>query len=301
MGKFHLPPSTLLDVMLINVIGGAQCPPPPGWNRVKNIIFNVIYRPLDGDIKSFESYLFNFLTSINKAHKNIVLIGDFNLNLLDFNKSKIVQSYVDIMFQFGLISLINCPSRVVKNSFSARDHIMTDLIDKKCETGIIKTDLSDHFPILVNFDLKEPTPNKKTENDFFYKRSFDKTSINKFKMRLKEVNWTILDSLENPCEAFDRFMEIIRNLYEESFPNKKVKTKHKKTSKGIRYLILSSLCFQPRATFLVLLLMNYKVSLHFLVIRDFLFFHMFQRVHFILSGIQPIFQIVHLICLCPQS
>ena len=134
------------------------------------------------------------------------------------------------MFQFGLISLINSPTRVVKNSFSAIDHIMTNLIDKKCETGIIKTDLSDHFPIFVNFDLKEPTPNKKTENDFFYKRSFDETSINKFKMRLKEVNWTILDSLENPCKAFDRFMEIIGNLYEESFPNKEVKTKHKKTS-----------------------------------------------------------------------
>ena len=60
--------------------------------------------------------------------KEMILIGDFNINLLDFDKNKIFQSFVNLMFQFGMISTINKPTRVVRHTATAIDHEFTNTI-----------------------------------------------------------------------------------------------------------------------------------------------------------------------------
>ena len=45
------------------------------------------------------------------TNKELVLVGDFNINFLDFNESKMVQSFVNLMFRHGLISTVNKPTR----------------------------------------------------------------------------------------------------------------------------------------------------------------------------------------------
>ena len=52
------------------------------------------------------------------------------------------------MFRFGMIPTINKPTRVTRQTASAIDHIMTNsIMDTGFKSGIIKTDISDHFPI----------------------------------------------------------------------------------------------------------------------------------------------------------
>ena len=41
----------------------------------------------------------------------MIPIGDFNINLFDFDKNKRVQSFVNLMFRFGMIPTINKPTR----------------------------------------------------------------------------------------------------------------------------------------------------------------------------------------------
>ena len=60
--------------------------------------------------------------------KEMILIGDFNINLLDFDKNKIFQSFVNLMFQFGMISTINKPTRVARHTATAIDHEFTNTI-----------------------------------------------------------------------------------------------------------------------------------------------------------------------------
>ena len=52
------------------------------------------------------------------------------------------------MFRFGMIPTINKPTCVTRQTPSAIDHIITNsIMHTGFKSGIIKTDISDHFPI----------------------------------------------------------------------------------------------------------------------------------------------------------
>ena len=63
-----------------------------------------------------------------------------------------VQCFVNLMFRHGLIPTLNKPTRVTRNAATATDHIITNsVVDAEFKTGIIKTDISNHFPIFFIF------------------------------------------------------------------------------------------------------------------------------------------------------
>ena len=80
------------------------------------------------------------------------MAGDFDINVLDFNGSKMVQNFVNLMFRHALIPTRNKPTSVTRNTAIAIDHIITNsAINAEFKTGIIKTDISNHFPIFFTF------------------------------------------------------------------------------------------------------------------------------------------------------
>ena len=95
---------------------------------VKNIIFNIVYRPPDGDLEVCENYFQSILSHNSIRNKNVILAGDFNINVLDFEQNKKVQNFVNLMFQFGLVPTINKSTRVTNKTISAIDHIITSSI-----------------------------------------------------------------------------------------------------------------------------------------------------------------------------
>ena len=86
--------------------------------KSKNMILNTIYRSPNGDMKQFETYFKDVFSKNGKNLKNIVLAGDFNID------------------------------HIITNS-------VTGLNDFK--SAMIKTDLSDHFPIVFAIKTNETT------------------------------------------------------------------------------------------------------------------------------------------------
>ena len=80
-------------------------------SETRNIIFNVIYRPPNGDLNVCET----FFKKILSANKTFFLAGEFNINLFDFETNKKVQSFVNLMFEFSMIPTINKPTGVTKH------------------------------------------------------------------------------------------------------------------------------------------------------------------------------------------
>ena len=78
----------------------------------------------------------------------MILAGDFNINVLDFEQNKKVQNFVNLMFQFGLVPTSNKPTRLTNKTISATDHTITNSIyNNDFKTAIIRIDISDHFQI----------------------------------------------------------------------------------------------------------------------------------------------------------
>ena len=76
-------------------------------NDAKNIVFNIVCRPPDGDLAVCEKLFQSILSNDSVRNKCVILAGGFNINELDFESNKKVQNFVNLMFQLGLVPTIN--------------------------------------------------------------------------------------------------------------------------------------------------------------------------------------------------
>ena len=156
--------------------------------KASNLIFNAIYRPPTGDIKIFEQFCKDIFSK-NQNMKHMMFAGDFNMNVLDYEYNGKVKSFFDLMYQRNLIPTINKPTRVGKNSATAIDHIITDCV-LTCDfkTAILKTDLTDHFPIVIALKNDGPSHQHSKTTKHKYKRSYNEENIKAFNHRLLSIN-----------------------------------------------------------------------------------------------------------------
>ena len=113
--------------------------------------------------------------------KNIILAGDFNINFLDFQTNKNVQDFLNLMFR-NMIPLTNKPTWVTRHSANAIDYIITNSVTghNDFKSAIIKTDLSDNFPIVFTTKTNETFQRPVVKST--YKPSYCKKNIDKFKI-----------------------------------------------------------------------------------------------------------------------
>ena len=200
--------------------------------KSKNIILNTIYWPPNGDMKQCETYFNDFFSKNGKNRKNIVLAGDFHINFLDFETNKNVQNFLNLMFRYNMIPLTNKPTRVTRHSANATDHIITNSVTghNDFNSAIIKTDLSDHFPIAFAIKTNETTQRPVVKST--YKRSYCEKNIDKFKNILHNRNWDDIKKNEDPNKAYKYFLNIFIDICDKSFPKSEVKL----NSRAIRAL-----------------------------------------------------------------
>ena len=144
-----------------------------------NIIINTCYRAPNSKITPLKKHITHIFNKLLKANKKIFFVGDFNINSLDYSTNSKVKQFINHMFSKGMLSVINKPTRVLKNSMTCIDHIYTNsFINQELFSGIIKTDISDHFPVfIVDKNLKTTNYQNTIKKQI---RVFNDTSIIKF-------------------------------------------------------------------------------------------------------------------------
>ena len=98
-----------------------------------------------------------------------------------------------------MVPVLNKPTRVTKNTATAIDHIITNqLLHRTINTGIIKLDISNHFPIfLIAETEKRITPEEKVQ---MTKRLTNNKTKTKLKNALQEMTWDdVISSKQTDC------------------------------------------------------------------------------------------------------
>ena len=112
--------------------------------KAKNILITCCYKPPSGDTEALNNYLKCILTKANREGKKSFILGDFNVNCLNYYDDSTVRKFYDEIYKQGAIPLINRPTRVTKSSATLIDNIITNSIfESTLKKGIIKTDISD--------------------------------------------------------------------------------------------------------------------------------------------------------------
>ena len=99
-------------------------------------------RPPKGVIEMFERFLKEILKKTKKNLKLFHIAGDVNLFIPDHDKCCKVHNFFNLLYENGMIPVINKPTRVTRKTAAAIDHILTNqFINVNFKTGIFKTDI----------------------------------------------------------------------------------------------------------------------------------------------------------------
>ena len=114
--------------------------------------------------------------------------------------------------------LINIPTRITQNNASLLDNIYaTD--PQVGNNGVLTSDISDHYSIFTIRQDVEP----KILDKYRYKREFTNKNFSKFKKKLCNLDWNTTLISDSAKLDFSCFFSIITDLFNSSFPVKKIK------------------------------------------------------------------------------
>jgi len=196
-----------------------------------NIIVGIIYKPDYVVFDDFISTLNNTVNSINKEKKRCYIMGDFNLDLLKYDSSREIATFVNMMYSNHFPPCIDKPTRVhVRGpnniTISCIDNIFTNDFLNSVKSGVIVTDLSDHFPTFTittndtpnkNMFSSEPAPVRRS-------RQMQPENINGLKNALSLTDWNSILNENNPDLAYDLLQNKTHSLLNIHCPfkNKKI-------------------------------------------------------------------------------
>ena len=114
----------------------------------KIIILGVIYRPPNTNISRFNEKI-NCIMDVIKKKKSCYMMGDYNINIMNYETHSLTGEFVDVMSSNAFMPLITRPTRVTATSANLIDNIFTNNFENFRDyfQGILVTDISDHYPV----------------------------------------------------------------------------------------------------------------------------------------------------------
>ena len=193
-------------------------------NLKRNFVIGVIYRPPDRPLGIFTEDMLALLDTLNRSNKPTVLLGDFNIDLVRYHSNNNVGAFMDAMFSNSFIPLITKPTRITDSTSTLIDNIFCNDISLFTMSGILVSDVSDHFPIF-SFVRTRWDYSQNYDKDYIVKRNMSENSFNSFIEKLNNYHWDHFYSISDVNEACNTFIDVINKLYDEMCPLKKVKIK----------------------------------------------------------------------------
>ena len=194
----------------------------------KNIVIGIIYRPPSQNVNVFLSHYNDLMAKISKENKICYLMGDFNLNLLNYDNHTLTGEFLDGIYSNSFIPLITRPTRITAHTSTLIDYIFTNNFCSNLVSGLLFTDISDHLPVFV-INSEDMNVCQKTKK--INVRDKNKTNMNKFIEQLGCVNWSCLESYDDPCNSYNKFLAEYTKVYNTCFPIKSIKVKHHRIDK----------------------------------------------------------------------
>ena len=165
------------------------------------------------------------LSELIQENKHCYILGDYNINLLDYENQQPTAEFIDQLHSKSFASLINKPTLVKRHSATLIDNIFSNSLSDKGLTiqGIIYSDISDHFPIIhIDYSFQVPEIDA-----IIVQRNMSRRNKLTFHSAVSDIYWEALYISGNAQESFSRFHSTLLKLFNKHFPKQTVKQKHK--------------------------------------------------------------------------
>lgn len=174
-----------------------------------NLIIVTVYRSPAGNFEIFIDVINQVLSKLNLT-KNIVINGDFNVRFCSKNNHS--ATLCDLLLTYGLVQTIFENTRK-KNCI---DNIFTNVDPNLFKAYNINANLSDHDQAQI-IELQIGS-HKKIARIKTKLRPITRIGLFKMYNTLENVNWEFTKTDNDPDKLFNKFLTILRETFEQSFP-----------------------------------------------------------------------------------
>ena len=187
----------------------------------KNILLGCIYRHPSMEVSDFnENYLIPFMDKI-EVNKNIFLLGDFNIDLMNNDVDTHIATYLDTLTSNLFVPHIIHPTRITSHSRTLIDNIFSNFSNfAQGKSGNLTLSISDHLAqfLIIPLDLGF-VPRKSN----IYKRDLKHFDRVTFLEEINHIDWPTILKLENgdPNLSFNNFYSAISTIIDKYIPMRK--------------------------------------------------------------------------------
>eukprot|EP00111_Clytia_hemisphaerica_P017884 TCONS_00052906-protein len=153
------------------------------------MLVGVVYRHPDNKIQIFnDEFEKRVLERIKNEDKKVIIMGDYNINLMNCESHRHTSNFFDKMVSFNFLPYIIQPTRFNGNSHTLIDNIFYNDISNECISGNLIPHITDHLP---NFLFVPHSDNKITQKfKKISKRDFSDFDILRFREDLSNIDFT---------------------------------------------------------------------------------------------------------------
>ena len=221
------------------------------------------YRHPSSSPERFTEHIETILHNLARENKNIFLLGDFNINVLNCANHPASENFLNMLNSNYLLPYILQPTRVTDSSATLIDNIFANTFNFNALSGNLVTKISDHFPqFLIIEDLKV---NYASLN--YYKHDYSRFSEEAFVDEVSHLDFSLIyNSNLNLNGKFDLFYDQIDSICKKHVPYKRLSKKEVKISskRSITKDIFAKMKFRDKLCSKLLKSKQSNPNLHYL-------------------------------------
>ena len=196
----------------------------------KNTVVGCIYKHPGLTTQNFNfDYLQPLIDKLSIQNKNIILLEDFNVDLLHYESNNPTREFLDLMFSASLTPQVTIPSCLTVRLITLIDNVFTNSVEEHSTSRNPECCISDYLAQFLIF------PNQRVlqqNNHTKYERSYKNLDNNKFKNELQSIDWTTALCINNNDvnQSLENFLNISNSLLDKYAPLKQITKKQMKTN-----------------------------------------------------------------------
>ena len=203
------------------------------FHSKKKYIIGGIYRHPNQNISEFSRIMESTLSQLSSRKYPCIIVGDFNIDLVQYDSQRMVQEYLDVVTTNNFMPLLILPTRITARSSTLIDHIYY-YYGKSSENQIMKSgclisDISDHLPnYIMLFRNKSVFPKDRPMIRIFSEKARDQ-----FCAKLNCSDFNSICECKDANAAFSLLSSKITTAFNESFPQVRLSRKRARDKKWI--------------------------------------------------------------------
>ncbi len=143
---------------------------------------------------------------------------DFNIDLV--KDDTMTNDFINILQSFSFFPTINTFTRVTESSRTTIDNILTNSHKASIDSGIIFSDLTDHYPIVLFTDLVKKVDDSPTKIKV---KVLNEKSLQKLCAHLRTKTWESVYNCKDPNIAYNVLINEITDSMDCSIPERLIK------------------------------------------------------------------------------